>query len=219
MSITPPGGRNDAGAGDEGSAGAAGANEREFYGTEGPRTSFRGVIVVAVAFVVCIWLLPSATRPPAAVPASASTPTTTAGTTTSTTTAHAHAAGTTTTAPHSGHSATTTTTVPAPATIHVLVANGTNTNGVAGAVTTDLGQKGYGTLTAANSLTRVTASQVYPTGGSAAAAQEVAQTLGLPTSSVQAVGAPAPVSSSTGATVVVIAGPDLAARFGPSAQG
>ncbi|HTS14723.1 MAG TPA: LytR C-terminal domain-containing protein [Candidatus Sulfotelmatobacter sp.] len=109
--------------------------------------------------------------------------------------------------------------MPAPATVHVLVANGTNTNGVAGGVTTFLGQKGYGTLTATNALTRVQATQVYPTGGSMGAAQEVAAALGLPASTVQAVGAPAPVPSSAGATVVVIAGPELSSRFGPAAQG
>ena len=109
--------------------------------------------------------------------------------------------------------------MPAPATVHVLVANGTNTNGVAGGVTTFLGQKGYGTLTAANALTRVQSTQIYPTGGSVAAAQEVAATLGLPSTTVQAVGAPAPVASTSGATVVVIAGPELASRFSSSAQG
>jgi hypothetical protein len=40
--------------------------------------------------------------------------------------------------------------------------------------------------------------------------------LGLPATSVQRVGAPAPVSSVAGATVVVVAGPDLALRFAPA---
>ncbi|HXX91674.1 MAG TPA: LytR C-terminal domain-containing protein [Acidimicrobiales bacterium] len=204
MTTASPGGHN-------GGAGAERDEERDFYGPE-HRTSLRGVIVVAAAFVLCILLLPSGTRAPSAVPAEATVAT-------PTTVPPAHRTTSTTTAPPHGHGATSTTTIPAPATVHVLVANGTTTNGVAGAVTTYLGQKGYGTLTAANALTRVTGTQIYPTGGSTAAAQEVAQTLGLPVSTVQAVGAPAPVPSSSGATVVVIAGPDLAARFAPSAQG
>jgi hypothetical protein len=213
MSTPLPDGRSG-----DGGDGGPGSNEREFYGPDGPRTSIRGVVVVVVAFVLCLLLLPSATRAPAAL-ASSSTPTT-AVTTITTTTGAGHAAHATTTTPaHSSGHSSTSTTVPAPATVHVLVANGTNTNGVAGAVTTFLGQKGYGTLTAANSLTRVTATQVYPTGGSLAAAQAVAQTLGLPASAVEAVGSPAPVSGSAGATVVVIAGPDLASRFAPSAAG
>jgi len=212
MSAHPPSG--DPGAGEAGGAGGAGSDQRDFYGDELHPMRLRGLVVVAAAVALCVLLLPSATRAPSTAAASSST----AAPSTPTTTAPSHAVGraSTTTAPSRG---TTTTTLPAPATVHVLVANGTTTNGVAGAVTTFLGQKGYGTLTATNALTRVSATKVYPTGGSVAAAQEVATALGLPVSSVQAVGATAPVSSAAGATVVVIAGPDLAARFAPSAQG
>ena len=198
MSMFPPGGA--AGGGD----GPAGGGDNGFYGPEERPTSIRGVVVVVVVLVIGILLLPSATRAPTLVAASATVPTTTAANGSSTTTTVTHG---------SHHGATTTTTVPAPATVHVLVANGTNANGVAGAVSTFLGQKGYGTLTATNALTRVTTTLVYPTGGSPAAAHEVATSLGLSPNSVQAVGAPAPVPSAAGATVVVIAGPELAARF------
>jgi hypothetical protein len=209
MSTPPPTDRPGAG-GDE-------SGGKDFYGSEVRPASFRGLIVVIVAVVLCLLLLPSATRAPsatAAAPAATGSTTTTAATG-----AAGHTTTTTSHSSHSSHSGTTTTTVPPPATVHVLVANGTNTNGVAGGVTTFLGQKGYGTLTATNSLTRVQATQIYPTGGSVGAAQEVAAALGLPTTTVQAAGAPAPVPSSAGATVVVIAGPELASRFSPSAQG
>jgi hypothetical protein len=196
-------------------AGADESGRQDFYGAEVRPASFRGLIVVIVAVVLCLLLLPSATR----APATAATGAPAAGqTTTTAASAAGHTTTTTTNSSHS-HSGTTTTTVPPPATVHVLVANGTNTNGVAGGVTTFLGQKGYGTLTATNALTRVQTTQIYPTGGSVGAAQEVAAALGLPASTVQAIGAPAPVSSSSGATVVVIAGPELASRFAPSAQG
>jgi len=196
MTATSPG----AGSGNGDVPGGA---EHEFYGAEERPTSFRGILVVVVALVIGIILLPSATRSPSSVAVGSTTPTTSATSTGS----HPSGGG-------SGH--VTTTTVPAPATVHVLVANGTTVNGVAGSVTTYLGQKGYSTLTAANALTRVAASQVYPTAGSLPAAHEVAKSLGLPASSVQAIGAPAPVSSAAGATVVVIAGPELATRFAPA---
>ncbi|HUO49040.1 MAG TPA: LytR C-terminal domain-containing protein [Acidimicrobiales bacterium] len=207
MSVPPPT--------DPGGAGGAGESDRQdFYGAERRPAGIRGFAVVVGAVVLCLLLLPYTTRN-----SSAATSTTSSTGPTTTTTA-AHSAGrTTTTTTHSSHGGATTTTAPAPATVHVLVANGTTANGVAGGVTTFLGQKGFGTLTAANSLTRVQSTQIYPTGGSVAAAQEVATALGLPASTVQAVGAPAPVSSASGATVVVIAGPELASRFAPSAQG
>jgi len=173
-----------------------------FYGPEDRSTSLRGIMVVVVAVVVGILLLPSATRAPEYVAAGPSTSTPPASSTGS------HGAG--------GSELATTTTIPAPALVHVLVANGTTVDGVAGAVTTYLSQKGYGTLTATNSLARVPETLVYPTTGSLAAAHEVAVSLGLPASSVQRVGAPAPVSNASGATVVVIAGPDLATRFAPA---
>ena len=195
MSPSDPGPRGDGGGSPVDVSG-------DFYGPEDRSTSIRGGVVVVVAVVVGILLLPSATRAPESVTAGATTSTPPASTSGS------HAAG------GSGHS--TPTTIPAPALVHVLVANGTTTNGVAGAVTTALSQKGYGTLTATNALTRVPASLVYPTAGSLAAAHEVAVSLGLPASSVQSIGAPAPVSNASGATVVVIAGPDLALRFAPA---
>jgi hypothetical protein len=98
----------------------------------------------------------------------------------------------------------------------VLVANGTNTSGEAGAVTRALASKGFGTLTATDALTTVSASQIYPVAASdATAAQTVATALSLPSSDIQAFqsGTPIPVSSDTGASVVVVVGPELVSQY------
>jgi LytR cell envelope-related transcriptional attenuator len=163
----------------------------------------RGLLIVIVGVVLAVLLLPSATRAPLATVA---------------TSAPARA--------HHGHSlaptspprsTTTTTKAPAAATIHVLVANATTVNGVAGSVTTFLGTKGFSTLTATNALTRLAASEIYYTAtGSAADADEVASALGLAPAVVQAATATPPVASTTGASVIVIAGQDLATRFAPA---
>lgn len=166
--------------------------------------SARGVAVVVVAVVLGVLLLPSATRAPLTAPAGVRVPATTS-TTRPVTRSHSHS------------SSTTTVTV-APSTIHVLVANATTTNGVAGAVTSFLGSKGFSTLSATNALTRATSSQIYAIAGAQAGASTVARALSLPAASIQPASAVAPVSSTAGANVVVIAGADLAARFVPSAS-
>lgn len=170
-------------------------------GPSGHSHAGRGLALVIVAVVVGILLLPSATRAPLA--ASANTAATTPPTT-------AAAGG------HHGHSSTTTTTTTvALSGIHVLVANATETNGVAGAVTSFLGSKGFATLTAVNALLKVTASEIYTVGGATADTRTVTAALGLPPTSIEPAAAAAPVSSVAGANVVVIVGPDLAARFAP----
>ena len=167
--------------------------------------SGRGVAIMVVAVVIGVLLLPSATRAP--LPASASTP--------ATTTTTVVAAGTTKKHGHSTTSSTSTTI--APASIHVLVANGTTTNGVAGDVTRFLSTAGYGTLTATNALVKVPATEIFTVGGATPDVQAVATALTLPATSIEPAASSAPVSSTTGANVVVIVGPDLAARFGPGA--
>ncbi len=165
------------------------------HGRAGP--VWRGVLVVAVAVVLGILLLPSATRPPVGTSLAASTSTPPTSLVPSST--------------------TTTTTPPPPAPeVHVLVANATVINGVAGAVTTFLGTKGYSTLTATNATAKVSSTEVFPVSGAVGAASEVATALDLPAASIQGATVPVPVASYEGATVVVIAGPDLAARFVPS---
>jgi hypothetical protein len=188
-------------------AGGDGWSERAAGGPhEGPDRvhAGRGLALVIVAVVVGVLLLPSATRAPLAASAKASTTSTTV-------------AGKTTTPGHGAHPSSTTTTTVAPASIHVLVANATTVNGVAGAVTTFLTSKGFGTLTATNALIKVTASEIYTVGGATADVPSVAAALGLPAASIEPAAASAPVQSTTGANVVVIVGPDLAARFTPGA--
>jgi hypothetical protein len=162
------------------------------------------VVIVVLAVVIGALVMPSATRAPLAVVTTrvaAGTPRGSSSTTTSL----------------PARSSTTTTTTPAHAGIHVLVANATSVNGVAGSVTTFLGGKGFATLTAANALVKLTASQIYFTAsGSAAAADEVASALSLASTTVKPASAVAPVASAAGASVVVIAGADLAARFAPA---
>jgi hypothetical protein len=103
------------------------------------------------------------------------------------------------------------------ASIHVLVANATETNGVAGATTTFLASKGFATLTAVNALVKVTSSEIFTVGGATADTNAVAAALNLPATSIEPAASAAPVTSTTGANVVVIVGPDLAARFAPGA--
>jgi hypothetical protein len=166
--------------------------------------SGRGLAIVVVAIVIGVLLLPSATRSPLAASA------VTSGTTATTVPAGRSAA--------TGHhaSTTTTTTVP-PSSIHVLVANATTVNGVAGAVTTFLSSKGFATLTATNALLKVSASEIFTVGGATADVQAVATALSLPASSIEPAASAAPVASTTGANIVVIVGPDLASRFAPGA--
>jgi hypothetical protein len=162
----------------------------------------RGLVLVIVAVVIGVLLLPSATRAPLA--------------------ASARTSSTATTVPSGGtkghgHTPTTTTTTVPLASIHVLVANATETNGVAGAATQFLASKGFSTLTAVNALVKVTSSEIFTVGGATADTTAVADALDLPAASIEPPANAAPVSSTTGANVVVIVGPDLAARFAPGA--
>jgi hypothetical protein len=163
----------------------------------------RGLVLVIVAIVIGVLLLPSATRAPLAASANTSS--------TSTTLAGGTGGG------GHGHTPTTTTTTVALASIHVLVANATETNGVAGAVTQFLASKGFATLTAVNALVKVTSSEIFTVGGATADTSVVASALNLPAASIEPAAQGAPVSSTTGANVVVIVGPDLATRFAPGA--
>jgi len=174
-------------------------------GTELPAGWLRGVAVVAVAAVVGIVFLPSATRAPlhAVTAASSSPPTTAARTTTSTTTT------TTTTLP---------TVVPGAGAIHVLVANGTTITGLAAGVDTYLHSRGYTVIGAVNATAKVSVTRVYAATGEQGAAGTVVSVLGLPASVIQAPQSVAPVASAAGATVVVVAGPDLG-RLAPSSAG
>lgn len=117
--------------------------------------------------------------------------------------------------------ATTTTTKPVgtsvtvplrpPSQIKVLVANGTEVDGLAGRISTTLHAKGYVTLTPTDSTQKPSTTSIYfePSYSSDAAA--LATVLGLPTTAVQAMPQPPPVSDLPGTTdILVVAGADLA---------
>ena len=180
-------------------SGRAGRADNEGIGMFGPLErsgTVRAVVLVGAAVVVGALLMPSATRPSLGVAATSSK------------------VSVSTTAP-----APATTTVPSTvvpqipvSSIKVLVANGTNTSGAAGTVSSLLSGKGFGTLSPVDALTTVSQSQVYAIGGDTAAAEEVASALGLGASSIEPTSTPVPVSSTGGATVVVVVGPDLASH-------
>ncbi len=171
----------------------------------------RGALVVLGAVVVGALLMPSATRAPIGVSAAAQT-------TTTTTTANAGQTSPSSSVPPTTTASTATTAaptvVPGASAIHVLVANGTSITGLAGGVAAYLRSRGFSILSAVNSTTRVTGTQVYAAAGQQGAANTVVGALGLPNSVVQPSSAVAPVASTQGATAVVVAGPDLS-RYAP----
>ena len=199
--------------------------ESEFADMFGPLErsgALRGWVLVIGAVVLGALLMPSATRAamaPVSSPGAAAGGGTSAGTGSTPTTGSSTPSSGPTTTVHSTttrpSSTTVVTNVP-PSTIHVLVANGTNTNGAAASVAAFLTGKGFPTLKPTNALTTVSATQVYPVGGAVAAATEVAQALGLTAARVEANSMPVPVSSYTGATVVVVVGPDVLSRTSSS---
>jgi hypothetical protein len=111
----------------------------------------------------------------------------------------------------------TTTSTPgghAPASVKVLVANGTNTAGAASRVVPPLTSAGYNVLAptdatkAAKASTR--ASVVYYTPTYDLDAKIIATHLTLQLSAVQPLPTTAPVANTQGANVIVVVGPDLA---------
>jgi hypothetical protein len=133
-----------------------------------------------------------------------------------------HGSTTTTTSHPSSTTGTTPTTAGAPrppASVKVLVANGTVAGGagassqhLAGEVSTTLHGQGYDTLAAVNTTPpqNVTASIVYFQPGYEREAAALAASLGLAASAVQSMPAQPPVQSLNGANILVVAGPDLA---------
>jgi len=180
--------------------GRGGGDDHELPGSPPPSGWLRGVGVVAVAVVIGVLVLPSATRAPLRVVTAS------------------QSSSSTTTPPATTPSSTTTTVatiVPGSSTIHVLVANGTSITGLAAGASAFLRSRGFTTLTPTNSTTKVAATQVYTVSGPPGSATTVASALGLSSSAVRPATAVAPVASASGATLVVVAGPDLA-RLAPS---
>lgn len=175
--------------------------------------------IILVAFVVGVAILVAVgTRPTVTSPASSAQTTTTTttptsqsgGSTTSTGAAAGAASTTTTTRAGHHHGATTTTTTLAAGTVSVLVANATNTSGLAGHYTTVLGSKGWHTMTPANAATTESTSTVYYAAGMQQPATAIASTIGVKPTQVQPLTTATPVASVAGADVVVVIGQDLA---------
>ena len=167
---------------------------------ERPGAPMRGLLLTAAAVALGIGILASVSK--GAGPA-ASTPTAAVGTTT-----------TTTAAPAAGSTTTTTTASNQPthtaSSVKILVANGTTTPGLAGKLKNKLTADGYDLLAPTNTSTAARASAVYYATGYQGDAQAVAAAAGLPASAVQVMPAQAPVSSTSGAQIILVIGPDLA---------
>jgi hypothetical protein len=112
----------------------------------------------------------------------------------------------------------TTTTIPPrpPAEVKVLTVNGTNVAGVAGRTGDVLRRAGYNVLSPTNTAKPVDSSSVQYAPGHESEAKEVAKVLSLPDTAVQPLATPPPVTDTRGADVIVIVGPDLAARTAPT---
>lgn len=94
-----------------------------------------------------------------------------------------------------------------PASVSVLVANGSGAVGAAGKRQTTLGAAGYADVDTANAPTPVSQTSVYFGPGLQADAVAVAEALGLPAAVVSALPSPPPFDT-RGADVVVVVGTD-----------
>jgi hypothetical protein len=149
---------------------------------------------VLVLFVVAaIALVAIGTRP--TVSGDAATP---PPTTTSTTAAGGHK-----TAP-----TTTTTTVPH-SSVTVVVANATETNGLAGQKSAVLTGQGWAVKPAVDAATTEATSSVYYAAGQQASAAAIAAELGIKATAVLPLTTAVPVAGVSGIDVVVVIGSDL----------
>jgi hypothetical protein len=179
-----------------------------------------GIVLVAfavgVTILVAVGTRPAVTSPTSSaqttVPPGASTTTSsTPGHATTTTAAAAGASSTTTTArSRHHHGAGTTTTTVAHGSVSVVVANATNTNGLAAHYTTVLGGSGWAMKTPVDAATTVATSGVYYAAGQQAAATEIANAIGVKSAQVQPLTTATPVAGVAGTDVVVVIGQDLA---------
>ncbi len=156
-------------------------------------------LVVLVVFVVATVLLlgvihPSTTATTGSAAATPSSPTTTTKPT---------------------HPVPTTTTVP-PSRVPVLVANASGVTGAAAAVNNELQPGGWDLLPPTDATARAPASDVYYVAGYQPEAKTIATTLHLAPSAVLPYTTAAPISSIGTAQVLVVVGPDLAAKVAPA---
>ena len=108
-------------------------------------------------------------------------------------------------------STTSTTAAPRPpAEVKVLVANGSDVDGAAGAQTDALEALGYVTADPTNTSDKVQATVVYFTEGYQTEAEILAEAIGAAPTEVKALPTPAPVGDLQLSNVLVIVGPDIA---------
>lgn len=101
-------------------------------------------------------------------------------------------------------------------TVTVAVANGTQQANVAAHFSQMLQQQGWKVATPQNSTSSASATTIYYAPAQQQAAMEVATELNVPATSVQPLGAAAPIANATGIDVIVVIGPDLAANGFPA---
>jgi hypothetical protein len=185
-------------------------------GMTGSLKAARAAVVLVVFAVAVAILVAVGTRSTPTTSSSALTTSTTAaaGGSTTTTSAAGGATSSTTTSTTSSHShghgaATTTTTVPH-ASVSVVVANATSTNGLAAHYSTVIGGGGWKMGTPIDASTMQATSTVYYAAGQQAAAQAIATAIGVKPTQVQPLTTAAPVAGVTGTDVVVVVGQDLA---------
>jgi hypothetical protein len=152
----------------------------------------RAFVVLVIFVVAAITLVAVGTRP--TVSGDAATP----------------PATTTTTTSHSTAPTTTTTTIPH-SSVKVVVANATQTNGLAAHYSTVLAAQGWAMQPGIDAATTEATSTVYYAAGQQASAAAIAATLGLKPTAVAALTTAAPVTGVSGDNVVVVAGADLVA--------
>jgi hypothetical protein len=160
----------------------------------------RGVALIAMAFVLGVVLLNRVDNTPATERVSTGARQAPSGRTRDTVPA-----------------ATTTTTAPlrAPATVRVLVANGTDVRGAASRVNQEVLAARYNAL-APTDADPARVSAVYFTAGFDREAAALAQLLALPPTAVQPLPATPPVRDMRDANVLVVVGAELAARTAPA---
>lgn len=96
-----------------------------------------------------------------------------------------------------------------PGEVKVLSANATRTEGAAGRITERLRLAGYNVVPPTDAP-REDATEIFFTTGYEVEAQVIADTLGVPATSVKPLPTPAPISDLRDAHVLVLVGPDLA---------
>jgi hypothetical protein len=177
---------------------------------EGGAQTLKAVLVIVVVILIGVAVLHRSGKPVSASSSSTAPPTTHGATQ-----PNRPATATTTTVP----APTTTTTLVPVSSVKLTVLNGTGISGVAKQWSEKLkANPGYDTLAPDNATKNVTASAIYViTPGYQAEAAALAKTVGLPATAVNPTvpapaSAPIPAGDREAANLVLIIGPDLAAK-------